>query len=128
MADNFLHYGDLIREILLESPEVAAITTDVFPLMRDKATLPYIIYRRSGISTRPVMRGFSADTLTYQLQCCAKEYAESLELASAVREALDGIQSEGHGLRIRSSQLIDAQEFFSGDAFVQELTFSIKMQ
>ncbi len=127
MADSFLHYGDLIREILLESDAVAALTTDVFPLVRDKATLPYIVYRRSGMSVQPVISGSSADTLTYQLRCCTKEYADSLRLAAAVREALDGIQAEGQGLRIRRSLLIDAQEFFSGDAYVQELTFSIKM-
>lgn len=127
MASKFLFYGDLIRDILLDSPDVAAITTKVFPLMRDKATLPYINYRRASISTRPVIEGSAADTITFELQCCAKDHDQSLRLASAVREALDGIQAEGHGLRIRRSLLIDAAEFFTGDAFVQQLSFSVKM-
>lgn len=123
--------GYLIREILLESPEVAGITTKIYPVVADVAIMPYIVYRRTGFTQTahksPAPQ--KADTIQIEVNCYAAGYAGSVELAEAVRTALDGIQatSADGSLRMRSCILEDGDEDIEGDACLQRLLFTIKI-
>lgn len=119
--------GVVIRQMLLNCPAVAARTNKVFPVVTDEARLPYILYRRASMEQIPVKSAAGADTVRIEVLCFTEKYAEGVELAEAVRSALDQQQDETDGLRIRSCTYIDGEESWQDDAYVQELDFSVKL-
>lgn len=125
-----LSAGLLIREILTEAPGVAAITRNIFPVVADKATLPYVAYRRTAFEQRPQKSSrFGAETIRLEVQCFAADYAGAVELAEAVRLALDGmgaVSADG-SLVMRSCTLTGSAETWADDAFIQVLIFNISI-
>lgn len=123
-----LSAGAIIRAVLLEDAEVAARTNKIFPVATDCAELPYILYRRISLSPNPQKSGQpGADEIQVEVICFTERYGEGVELAEAVRAALDQVDAEHNGLRMRSCYLLDSEEAYQDDAFVQQLVFSAKM-
>ena len=123
-----LSAGELIRAILLEDAEVASRTNKIFPVAIDKAVLPYILYRRTALEQNAQKAGQpGADTVQMEIICFTAKYAEGVELAEAVRAALDNVQGEGEGLRMRSCMLADSEEAWQDVAYVQLLVFNVKI-
>lgn len=123
-----LSAGAIIRAVLLEDAEVAARTNKIFPVATDCAELPYILYRRTSLSPNPQKSGQpGADEIQVEVICFTDRYGEGVELAEAVRAALDQVDAEHNGLRMRSCYLLDSEEAYQDDAFVQQLVFSAKM-
>lgn len=123
-----LSAGEVIRAVLLEDAGVAARTNKVFPVATDSAELPYILYRRAELKPNPQKSGQpGADEIQMEVTCFTGRYGEGVELAEAVRAALDFTQAEQGGLVLRSCYLADSEETYQDDAFVQMLVFSIKI-
>lgn len=122
-----LSAGEIIREILNSDPEVAARTNKIFPVAVDNADLPYVLYRRVQLEQVPVKDRRGADTVGIEIMCYTAQYTEGVELAEAVRAALDGRQAELDGLRMRSCFLSDSEEAWQDDAYVQQLIFTVKI-
>ena len=126
-----LSAGVLIRELLLDSAEVTARTNKVYPVATDKAELPYILYRRASMEQNPQKTGNpGADTVQMEVICFAADYDDCLELAEAVRGALDNkrdMQTDDETLTMRSCLLVDSEEAWQGDAYVQQLIFNVKV-
>ncbi len=121
--------GSVIRTLLSGSREVTALCSRIFPVASDnEETLPYIVYRRAGLDPTPVKSGRPADTALFEVWVYASTYAGSLEIAEAVRTALDGFSGECAGLCVRYLAMTDAAEdaVAAGDAMVQQLTFEMK--
>ena len=116
-----LSAGLAVRKLLSESADVQAITRLVFPVVSDSAQLPYVVYRRSDLEPAPNSLG-SADTLTFEVACYAASYAGAVELAEAVRAALDGTSDN----LLRSCRIASAEELWEADAHVQLLTFTVR--
>ena len=128
MAKTSLSAGAIIRDILIKDADVMAIAKKVFPVVTDKAALPYVAYRRSRLEHNPTKKGMpGADTVTMDVNCYAATYEQSVDLAEAVREALDYAQGEKDGLAMRSCTLVDGEEFWEDDAYIQGLTFAVKI-
>lgn len=121
----------LIRELLLDSAEVTARTNKVYPVATDKAELPYILYRRASMEQNPQKTGNpGADTVQMEVICFAADYDDCLELAEAVRGALDNkrdMQTDDETLTMRSCLLVDSEEAWQDDAYVQQLIFNVKV-
>lgn len=123
-----LSAGAIIRAVLLEDAEVTARTNKVFPVATDSAELPYILYRRTSLSANPQKSGQpGADEIQIEVICFTERYGEGVELAEAVRAALDQVSAEHGGMHMRSCYLIDSEEAYQDDAFVQQLVFSVKI-
>ena len=123
-----LSAGAIIREILLGDEDVKRRTNKIFPIVISKAELPYILYRRAGLQHNPTKAGLpGAYTVTMEVFCYTASYADGVELAEAVRKALDYAQGEKDGLVMRSCTLVDSEEDFTDDAFVQCLSFNVKI-
>ncbi len=130
MANNksSLSAGAVIRNILLSDEEVKKRANKVFPIVIDKATLPYILYRRASLQHSPTKAGLpGADTVTMEVVCYTARYADGVELAEAVRAALDYKQGERDGVTMRSCVLTDSEEGYEDDAFLQQLIFQVKI-
>ncbi len=122
-----LSAGIVINDILSNDEAVMAIANDVFPIVADEAKLPYIAYRRGNYEQDPVKTGYGADTIQVEVNCYADTYANSIELAEAVRAALDGKQKTVDGVAMRSCYMSSSSEDWENDAFVQSLVFTIKI-
>ena len=117
-----LSVGTLIREILLDSADVTARTNKVYPVATDKAELPYILYRRAALEQNPQKSGQpGADTVQLEVICFAADYDDCLELAEAVRGADD------ETLALCACQLVDSEEAWQDDAYVQQLIFNVRV-
>lgn len=120
--------GAIIREMLLNDADVKQRTNKIFPVVISKAELPYILYRRAALQHNPTKAGLpGADTVTMEVFCYTASYADGVELAEAVRKALDYAQGEKDGLIMRSCTLVDSEEDFTDDAFVQCLSFNVNI-
>lgn len=122
-----LSAGSLIRAMLLSTPEVSQRVNKIFPVTLDEAKLPYISYRRAGMETVPVSGRKSADAIDFEVAIFTAEYAEGIDLAEAIRHALDGKEASYDGLTMRSCTLIDSVEDWANDAYIQQLKFRIKI-
>ena len=123
-----LSVGEIIYDILTNDAEVSSRVTKIFPVVADKANLPYIAYRRSRTEHDPTKaKNPGADTAQIDLLCCTADYADGVELAEAARAALDYQQAELDGLIMRSCTFAGGEEYYDSDAYVQELSFSIKV-
>lgn len=128
MAKTSLSAGAIIRNILVSDENVMSIAKKVFPVVVDNATLPYVAYRRSRLEHNPSKAGYpGADTVQIDVNCYASTYQESIELAEAVRVALDYAKGETEDMRMRSCRLSDASEAYEDDAFVQSLIFEVRI-
>lgn len=123
-----LSAGSIIRDILLSNEEVKRRTNKVFPIVIDNAQLPYILYRRAALTHNPTKQGTpGADTVTMEVVCYTAKYADGVELAEAVRQALDYASREHDGVRMRSCTLADSEEGYEDDAFVQQLVYQVRI-
>lgn len=123
-----LSAGSIIRDILLSNEEVKRRTNKVFPIVIDNAQLPYILYRRAALAHNPTKQGMpGADTVTMEVVCHTAKYAEGVELAEAVRQALDYASGEHDGVKMRSCTLADSEEGYEDDAFVQQLVYQVRI-
>jgi hypothetical protein len=127
MAKTSLSAGIIIRDILTRDADVNRIATKVFPVVTEKATLPYVAYRRARLDHKPVKGSQGSDTAIIEINCYGKTYEQSITLAEAVRAALDNVKGEKSGLTMRSCYLSDGEEFYEDDAYVQGLTFSVQI-
>lgn len=122
-----LSAGEIIRGILIEDPEVMARAKKVFPVVEDSAELPYIVYRRTQFEQDPTKQCRGAEAVTIEVLCYAADYTEGVELAEAVRAALDYAKGESDGLVMRSCYLSDSEEAWQDDAYVQQMIFRIQI-
>lgn len=127
VSKSSLSAGEIIRDILVNNTEVAARAKKVFPVVEDSAELPYIVYRRTQLEQEPAKGRRGADTVGIEILCYTQHYTEGVELAEAVRDALDGAQGEKDGLIMRSCYLADSEEAWQDDAYVQQLVFNVKI-
>ena len=115
VSKSSLSAGEIIRAILIEDSEVMARAKKVFPVVEDSAELPYIVYRRTQLVQTPVKGQRGADTVGIEILCYTAGYTEGVELAEAVRDALDGAHVRIHipaGRFFRCGRLSYAQLLF----------------
>ena len=123
-----LSAGEVIRAILLDDKDVMARVNKIFPVVADSAELPYISYRRAGFEQNPQKAGApGADAIQLEVLCFTARYTEGVELAEAVRAALDHATITQGDLRLRSCTLTDSEEAYQDDAFVQQLVFTVNI-
>lgn len=127
VSKSSLSAGEIIRAVLTSDPEVTARAKKVYPVVEDTAELPYVVYRRTQLEQGQVKGRRGNDIVTIEVLCYTKGYTEGVELAEAVRDALDNKTAESDGLVMRSCYLTDSEEAWQDDAYLQVLVFNVKM-
>ena len=123
-----LSASGLIREVLLDDPEVGGKVTAIFPIVAVDAELPYIMIRRDHLSVKLQKTRDADDEAAIEILVFAEDYDESVDLAEAVRASLDNAQFANEELSARSCYLADSDEGWDADAFWQSLVFNVKIQ
>lgn len=117
-----LSAGSVIRDVLINDTDVKALANKIYPIVTDKAELPYILYRRAGLEQTVTKSGYTGvDAIRMEVNCYSAKYADSVELAECVRKALENADT------LRVCYLSDCEETFEDDAFVQSMIFTIKL-
>ena len=127
VSKSSLSAGEIIRAVLTSDPEVTARAKKVYPVVEDTAELPYVVYRRTQLEQGQVKGRRGNDNVTIEVLCYTKGYTEGVELAEAVRDALDNKTAESDGLVMRSCYQTDSEEAWQDDAYLQVLVFNVKM-
>ena len=129
-----LSVGLLVRDLLASDERVCAIATKIYPVVAEvEAKLPYVCYRRANFDRRVSKGpGQGADAVAVEMLCYAKTYAESIDLAEAVRGCLDHQSAvyedeEGRKLLARSIDLEGSEEGWADDAYAQSLVFTVRV-
>ena len=126
-ASSILSAGEIVRSILAEDETIAATVTAIYPIVVNTATLPYIVYRRIGLEQVAVKGSRGADKAQIEVDVYTEGYTEGVELAEAVRDALDNATGSTDDLVMRSCLLTDAQEGWQDDAYIQQLVFEVRI-
>lgn len=123
--------GLIVRKLLVGNAAVKERVNKVFPVAVDKAELPYVLYRKAGYSEQGVKKGglSGAETVIVEVVALAATYEKSVEIAEAVRTALDGAhgRDEATGLTLRSSVMTDCEEGWENNAYLQDMTFEMRL-
>lgn len=130
-----LSAGIMINTMLAQNTEVMAMTGGrIYAVIApEDAVLPYIVYGRDSLETNPNKSGRPADGANIGLACYAADYVESVNLAEAVRSALDcqsGAWREDENSRpiiMRQCLLTASSEDIGVDAYIQDLNFLVRI-
>ena len=117
-------------------PEVIVhdYTQRIFPLLQpDTLAFPFIVHSRTGISveyTKDIPLGLGwTNTVNYTVSCVSDDYVQCIELANAVRHALEGTRYRDDDIFIHPIQLLSVAEYTTdNDAFVEELIFTFEAE
>lgn len=128
MQKTSISIGEAINDLLASDKTLTSTVTRIFPVVTDVAELPYVAYRR--VKTDQVsVKGYRTgnEMVTVQVNSYAASYERSISVAEMVRQILDGVQYDKNGVSIRSSVMVNSEESWENDAFVQKLTFEMKV-
>lgn len=122
-----LSIGLYINEKLGNTPDLITLVGEkVFPISTQKeVTFPFVVYQRSGLTSTYTKDFLSDDTVSVSFIVASDKYFQSVEIAEALRIALEGKRAKKYG--IIETKLVSANEDLIEDTFVQSLVFSFKM-
>lgn len=136
MQKSSLSAGEIIGKLLSENQEVVDRARRLYPVVADEeAVKPYIVFRRASMEMTPHKQPLGAETVNVEVQCYADTYEDSVDLAEAVKLALDHRTctveyldgDETKVLTMRSCTLINSSETWENDAYAQGLLFNVKI-
>ena len=136
--DNSITVNKYIQQILEENEEVKAILgneqSKIFPLLQpDNLSFPFIVHMRQSLNvtyTKDMVRGIGwVNTITYAVSCVSNDYIQCIELANAVRHALETYRWKDENICMDPIMLQNVSEYTVDDTtFVEELTFTITVK
>lgn len=119
---NTLNFGKYIQSSL--APIVA---NKVYPIVvRNGITAPFIVYKRVALNDENSKDGYIEDRVSMEMVIVAPTYAQSIELATKVREKLEKQNVRFEEYDINDASIILATEEYSDEEnmFVQRLQMS----
>lgn len=137
--DNSLLISKYFQSILEENQEVRDIIGNdehkIFPLLQPaNLSFPFIVHARTGITvnyTKDIEYGHCGwyNIVNYTVSCVSDDYVQCVELANAVRHALETYRWKDEDIYIHPIQLLTVSEYTTdNDAFVQELQFQCMVE
>ena len=124
-----LQTGKAINALLSANEEVTRMVGDrIYPLVsKVDCKFPFIVYQRMSCLPTYTKDGLIAEKQNYSITVLADTYSDSVELADAVRDALELERGTFSGQYIRNIKLTSVNESWVSDTYVQELNFTIEL-
>ena len=117
---NTLRIGDAIYTILKEFKNVYPVKAD------EGTTFPFIIYRRVSGDNKSSKDGIYSSIANIEVNLVAQSNEESIELAEKVLQKLEAARGPIAGLDIWTIRMIDSNETWIENSFIQCLKFSVE--
>lgn len=126
---NSFNIGKVICNILLNDDRVKEKVSDkIYPLIADETTtFPFIIYQRSGFSPRN-NKDQTDENVSVDIVVAAENYAESVDIAIRVREALEHKYGVFSDIEINDIIIDDASEDYVENTFLQNITITVFLE
>ena len=137
--DNSLLISQYFQSILEENQEVREIIGNdehkIFPLLQpEDLSFPFIVHSRTGIQVEynkdiEFTNAGWYNIVNYTVSCVSDDYVQCVELANAVRHALETYRWKDKDIYIHPIQLLTVAEYTTdNDAFVEELQFQCMVE
>lgn len=100
-----------------------------FPIIAEQgANFPFSTYRRLGYQAKNTKDIYNyEETITIEVNIAATTYAESVELAQRVKDALEHNRGVYENLHINDITMIDSTEDWLNEAYIQSMRFNIDL-
>lgn len=123
---NSFNIGKVVCGILLNDEKVNERVGDkIYPIIADETTtFPFIVYQRSGFTPQS-NKDRTDENVTVDIVIAAETYAESIDTAIRVREALEHKQGTFQGIDINDIVIDDATEDYAENTFLQHITITV---
>ena len=97
----------------------------VFPLIANAdTTFPFIVYQRSSLMPIYTKDILTENQVSMTIIVVSDEYIQSLELANAVRHALEGHRYNDEDISISTMKMESVSEETLDDAYIQRMIFT----
>lgn len=99
----------------------------VYPLIADEGTTyPFIVYKRSSGYSQSDKDGIYSATANIDIMVASQEYEEGVDIADKIITTMEKVKGDVTGFDIWHIRMIDSNESYVDNSFVQEMKFSIE--
>ena len=105
-----------------------------FPVKREEYCARRVTYRRTSCNPMFSKDGLHIDKVSFEINVACASYIDSISAATLIRELFDGARTlsnssedEEPDLFIRNARLVDSQENFEYDSYVQTMEFQCEV-
>lgn len=120
-----------VYEKLSASEELKRLVEDrIYTISSKESTFfPFVVYSRSSLTPNYTKdRHDTGDTVTVEVVTCSDKYLNSVEVAEAIRRALENKPGKYEAFDVVSAKVIASVEDFISDTFIQRLTFEFETE
>lgn len=129
--DNSILVSKYIRKFLVENEEVQGLidVNKIFPLIANAdTTFPFIVFQRSNLMPIYTKDILTENLITMVIIVVSNDYIQSLDLANAVRHALEGNIYRDNDIVISAMKMESITEETLEDAYIQRMVFTFNVQ
>ena len=129
--DNSILVSKYIRRFLVENEEVQGLidVNKIFPLIANAdTTFPFIVFQRSNLMPIYTKDILTENQITMVIIVVSNDYIQSLDLANAVRHALEGNIYRDNDIVISAMKMESITEETLEDAYIQRMVFTLNEQ
>lgn len=128
MAKHSLKSTFYIHEKLIDTQSVINLIDEdnIFLLVAEAETdYPYAVITRTRINSTNENKDFNTDEIGFNIRIWSDKYDEAVEIADAMRAALEGrvIETDDNEI-IDSITLTSSSESWTGDAYLESIDFT----
>ncbi len=118
-----INTGAVINTILRSDTELMElINNNVFPIIAEECSFPFIVYRRSSTQHENYKHGIIRETANVEIVIVADNYKSSVSIAQRVSDILHNYKDEEKTIIITEA---DESYNNSNDSYLQTLNFKI---
>lgn len=119
--------GNDVRRILITDPDVVALVGQkIFPIVApENIDGEFIVYQRDDYVKHSTKMGVFEDTCELSLRAVSDNYDKSIEIVSAIDNALTGVHLLTGNIRLQMD-VTSSSEYYDDNKYVQKITFEIK--
>ena len=127
---NGIHINKYIRKWLIETDAVTNLVpaSNIQPLVIAPTRQPFITYTHGPIRPDYSKNGKVVDEVEVAVACVSNDYENSIDIASAVRQALEWHQYRDEDIYIPDITFVEIQEDNLEDMFLQTLVLKIQIE
>lgn len=118
-------------QTLMDVKQIYPIKAQTIKKVNDDGTIveetkfPFVVYYRTRLNPEYTKDWISDNQIQYDFIVVSDDYTQSLELANAIRNALEGHQYCVEEITIQNIKLEDSTETTFEEAYIQTLSFSM---
>lgn len=102
---------------------------NIYPVVADnKVQGTFVVYRRVALSSESTKDMYKQDKAQVEIVVVSKKYTEGLNAAKQIRTLLEFQHATYNNLDINDCHIVQAQESYENEMFVQRMTFAMTIE